>query len=178
MAALRGESMAEVEVFTPTGVLSGQTARVPLSSNGPDLTSALAVREGRWFPLDGGQAERRRESKVPPDDILLIVTPHPAVLVHMTWYSVVLDLGPYRVTGELATQPGFDPERALARPGGTFVPLRDARIELVADAGVGAADRSHVHVNRYAVERVVASLMLGHYFPGARLLTPATVAAD
>ncbi len=169
--------MAEVEVFTPTGVLSGVTARVPLSSNGSDLTLPLSVREGRWFPLDGGAAERRRDSQVAPDDILVIVTPQPAVLVHMTWYSVIVDLGPYRVTGELATPPGFDPERALARPGGSFVPLRDARIELIAAAGVGAADRPHVHVNRYAVERVVSSLMLGHYFPGARLLTPATVAA-
>jgi hypothetical protein len=54
--------------------------------------------------------------------------------------------------------------------------LRDARIELVDQAGSGAADRPHVHVNRYAVTRVVSSLMLGYYFPGASLLTPETVA--
>ena len=96
----------------------------------------------------------------------------------MTWFSVTLELGPYRVTGELATHPGFDPERALARPSGIYVPLRDARIELVDEAGAGAAERPHVHVNRYAVERVVATLMLGHYFPGAQLLTPAAVAAE
>lgn len=170
--------MAEVEVFTPTGVLAGLTAGVPLSSSGPDLTSALQIREARWFPLDGGRGEQLRDAQVAPDDILVIVAPVPAVLVHMTWYSVTLDIGPYRVTGELATHPGFDPERALARPSGIFVPLREARIELVDEAGAGAAERDHVLVNRYAVERVVSSLMLGHYFPGARLLTPATVTAE
>lgn len=168
--------MAEVEIFTPTGVLAGLTAGVPLSTNGPDLTSALNVREGRWFALDGSSTEPLRESQVAPDDILILVAAQPAVLVHMTWYSVTLDLGPYRVTGELATHPGFVPEQSLARPGSTFVPLRDARIELVDEAGAGAADRAHIHVNRYAVERVVSSLMLGHYFPGASLLTPETVA--
>jgi len=170
--------MAEVEIFTPTGVLAGLTAGVPLSTNGPDLTSALNVREGRWFALDGSRTEVLRESQVAPDDILILVAAQPALLVHMTWYSVTLDLGPYRVTGELATHPGFVPEQSLARPGSTFVPLRDARIELVDEAGIGAADRAHVHVNRYAVERVVSSLMLGHYFPGASLLTPQTVTAE
>ena len=169
--------MAEVEIFTPTGVLSGLTAGVPLSHSGPDLASALKVREGRWFPLDGSTPPRQRDAKVAPDDILIVVTPPESILVHMTWFSVTLELGPYRVIGELATHPGFDPERALARPSGIFVPLREARIELVDEAGAGAAERSHVHVNRYAVERVISTLMLGHYFPGAQLLTPATVAA-
>jgi hypothetical protein len=170
--------MAEVEVFTPTGVLAGLTAGVPLSHSGPDLTSALHVREGRWFPLNGSPPSERREMQVAPDDLLIIVTPPESILVHMTWFSVTLELGPYRVAGELATHPGFDPERALARPSGIFVPLRDARIELVDEAGAGVAERPHVHVNRYAVERVVATLMLGHYFPGAQLLTPAAVAAE
>lgn len=168
--------MAEVEIFTPTGVLSGLTGDVGLSTDGAHLGADVRVREGEWFPLDAGPAEQRRESQVAPDDVLVLVATHPEILVHMTWHSVTLDLGPYRVTGELATQPGFDPERALVRPGGTFVPLRDARIELVNAAGIGAADRPHVYVNRYAVERVVANLMLGHYFPGATLLTPETVA--
>jgi hypothetical protein len=170
--------VAEVEVFTPTGVLAGLTAGVPLSHAGPDLTAALPVREARWFPLDGSSpAVERREVEIAPDDILIIATPPESILVHMTWFSVTLDLGPYRVTGELATHPGFDPERALARPSGIYVPIREARIELVDEAGAGAADRPHVQVNRYAVERVVSTLMLGHFFPGAQLLTPATVAA-
>ncbi len=169
--------MAEVEIFTPAGVLAGLTSGVPLTNSGPDLTSALRVQDARWYPLDGGRAEHRNVSHVPPDDILVIVTPPPDLMVHMTWFAVTLDVGPYRVSGELATHPGFDPTRALARPGSIFVPLRDARIELVDERGAGTADRDHVHVNRYAVERVTSSLMLGHFFPGARLLTPETVAA-
>jgi hypothetical protein len=169
--------MTEVEVFTPTGVLAGLTAGVPLSTDGPDLTSALQVREASWYPLDSDHGEPRSDTQVAPDDILILVAAQPAVLVHMTWFSVTLDLGPYRVTGELATHPGFVPEQSLARPGSPFVPLRDARIELIDESGAGAADRAYVHVNRYAVERVVSTLMLGHYFPGAVLLTPETVAA-
>jgi hypothetical protein len=168
--------MAEIEIFTPTGVLAGTTAGTPLTASGPDLTAALPVRDAQWFPLDGGPAHQGIEAEVAPDDILVIVTPPESIYVHMTWFSVTLDIGPYRVSGELATHPGFDPSRALARPGGIFVPLRDVHLELLDAAGAGTADRPHVHVNRYAVERVVSSLMLGHYFPGAVLATPETAA--
>ena len=166
-----GEAMPAVEVFTPTGVLEGETARVPLTNDGPDLTTPLLVASGQWFPIDGGPPSKRGDDRVDPDDILLIVTPAPEIQVHMTWYSVSLDVGPYRVTGSLATHPGFDPARALARPGSTFVALRDVGIELIEQGDAGSADRRYLHVNRYAVDSVTASLMLGHYFPGARLIT-------
>ena len=172
-----GEVDGEVEIFTPTGVLAGLTAGCRLSTDGAAPWRRRPRARGRAGSRSTAAApSSAAESQVAPDDVLVVVATHPEILVHMTWYSVTLDLGPYRVTGELATQPGFDPERALARPGGTFVPLRDARIELVNAAGIGAAERPHVYVNRYAVERVVANLMLGHYFPGATLLTPETVA--
>jgi hypothetical protein len=35
----------------------------------------------------------------------------------------------------------------------------------------GSAQRPYLHVNRYAVDRVTSSLMLGHFFPGARLVS-------
>ena len=161
--------MAEVEVFTPTGVLAGTTARVPLSNDGPDLSTPFALGDARWYPIDGGPATRHGTAQVDPDDVLLIVTPAPEMTIHMTWYSIVLDVGPYRVTGSLATHPGFDPERALARPGGPFIPLRDATIELAGRDDTSRAERACVHVNRYAVERVASTLMLGFFFPGARL---------
>ncbi len=162
--------MSEVEIFEPTGVLAGETKRVPLTNSGPDLTGPLAVEDGRWFPLDGAAPSQVGDTSVPPDDILLIVTPEPELKVHMAWYPVTLDLGPYRVSGQLATHPGFDPARSIARPASIFIALSDATIELPAQDGAGSAPRAYLHVNRYAVERVTSSLMLGYFFPGARLV--------
>lgn len=174
-ATLRGKTVAEIEIFTPSGVLAGMTAGVPLTNDGPDLESPVAIGDARWYPIDGGRPSHRGEAMTVPDDILLVVTPEPELKVHMAWYSVELELGPYRVSGRLATHPGFDPERALARPGSTFIPLREAVIELVG-RGADSAERPYLHVNRYAVERVTSSLMLGFYFPGARLVTRDPVA--
>lgn len=162
--------MVEVEIFTPTGVLAGTTAHVPLTNDGPDLLQPLAIEAARWYPIDGGRPAHRGEASVGPDDILLIVTPEPELKVHMAWYSVALDVGPYRVSGRLATHPGFDPVRALARPGSAFIPLSDATIELAGRDDAGTAQRPYLHVNRYAVDKVTSSLMLGHFFPGAHLV--------
>jgi hypothetical protein len=162
--------VSEVEIFAPTGVLAGETQRVPLTNAGPDLTEPLAVEEGRWFPMDGSAPTDVADTTIDPDDILLIVTPDPGFTVHMAWYAVTLDVGPYRVAGQLATHPGFDPARAIARPTSTFIALSDATIELAGRDRAGSAARAYLHVNRYAVERVTSSLMLGYFFPGARLV--------
>ena len=161
--------MPELELFTPTGVMAGSVARVPLTPGGSDLLTPLAVEAGRWYPIDGGPPAHRGEVTVSPDDILVIATDEPEMTIHMTWYPVVLEVGPYRVRGSLATHPGFDPEKALARPGSGYVPLRDAVIELVGRDDAGTAERAHVLVNRYAVEKAASALMLGFFFPGARL---------
>ena len=76
--------------------------------------------------------------------------------------------------GEMPTMPGFDPGRALARPTGEFVFLRDARIGLVGTTRRGEASAARLLVNRYTVDRVAADLMLGFYFPGAVLDGPRT----
>jgi hypothetical protein len=162
--------VSEVEIFTAAGVFAGSTSRMPLTNDGPDLTGPLALAPARWYPLDGSRPTHRAAVSVPPDDILLVVTSEPELKVHMAWYSVALELGPYRVSGRLATHPGFDPVRAIARPGGSYVALSDVTIELVGRDNAGSADRPYVHVNRYAVDRVTSSLMLGHFFPGARLV--------
>jgi hypothetical protein len=171
--------VAQVEIFTAAGVLAGTTSRVPLANDGPDLGSPLSIQETRWYPLDGSRAEHRGVVTVPPDDILLIVSAEPDPMIHMAWYSVALDVGPYRVSGRIATLPGFDPAKAIARPSGSFVPLSDVTIEVVSQDRATSASRPHVHVNRYAVDRVTSTLMLGHFFPGARLIAqeaPAPVA--
>lgn len=169
--------MTEIEIFTPTGVLAGVTARAPLSNDGPDLSAPLTVADGRWYPIDGSPPTRCGDDCVAPDDILVLVTPEPELKVHMAWYSVRLEVGPYVVAGRLATHPGFDPARAIARPTGGFVALRDATIELVGQPGAGVAERAYVHVNRYAVDRVDSQLMLGFYFPGAQFTAQEPVSA-
>ena len=165
-----GSALIELEIFTSTGVLAGTVAHIPLTNDGPDLVQPLPVEDGRWYPIDGSRPTHRGESTVSPDDILLIVTPVPELKVHMAWYSVALEVGPYRVSGRLATHPGFDPVRALARPGSTFIALSDATIELAGRNEAGSAQRPYLHVNRYAVDRATSTLMLGHFFPGARLV--------
>ena len=72
-----------------------------------------------------------------------------------------------RVEGELATLPGFDPGRALTRPSGEFLLLRDVRLSVRDRPEAGVAVGDHALVNRYAVERIRADLMLGFFFPGA-----------
>jgi hypothetical protein len=162
--------VSEVEIFAPTGVLAGETDRVPLTHAGSDLTRPLAVEDGRWYPLDGSAPSHLGDTSILPDDILLIVTPEPEIKVHMARYAVTLDVGPYRVSGQLATHPGFDPAKAIARPSSTFVALSEATVELLEHVVAGLVERPYLHVNRYAVERVTSSLMLGYYFPGARLV--------
>ena len=164
--------MADVEIYTPTGVLIGTTVGVPLTNDGPDLESATAVSDARWYPHDHGRPEQRGQIRVIPDEILLIATDEADMTVHMNWFPITLDVGPYRVTAMIATLPGFDPERALARPGSTYIPLREATIEILGRTDVAPAKRDHVHVNRYAVEMFSSSLMLGFFFPGARFAAP------
>ena len=65
--------------------------------------------------------------------------------------------------------PGFDPARALARPTGTFVHLRDARVPLFNAPDTPLANHPAVLVHRYAVEQVEADIMLAYFFPGAQL---------
>src|SRR6185295_19291107 len=92
--------------------------------------------------------------------------------VHHMWHPILLEAGPFTVTGELPTQPGFDPGRALMRPTGTFLLLRDVHVELKDRPNTGVVDRPFALVNRYTIDRVAADLTLGFFFPGAVLETP------
>ncbi|MEZ0240786.1 MAG: hypothetical protein ACAH65_08325 [Chloroflexota bacterium] len=158
-------AISQVEIYLAKGVLLGTIeGRAPTHD---DLSSPFDVVDGRWYPTDGSSPERRVRQRLMPDDAYLVVTNEPDVRVHSTWHVLTLDLGPYRVSGRLPTPPGFDPARALARPKGQFVGLRDAGIELLHRPDAVVAERANVLVNRYLVDRAVAPLMLGFYFPGA-----------
>jgi hypothetical protein len=163
--------MAQLEIFTPAGVVVGTPLRDGLIQS-PDLRSPVAIERARWYPLDGTKPEHRGSILVPPDDVLVVSSSEAELTVHATWYSVVVEIGPYRVRARMPTPPGFDAAKALARPGGAFVALRDATVELMNRADAGLAERAAVHVNRYAVERVESTLMLGFFFPGAHLVAP------
>jgi hypothetical protein len=103
-----------------------------------------------------------------PDDLIVVVGDDESIVpVHAVWHSVGLEAGVYRIEGELPTMPGFDPGRALTRPTGEFVLLRDVRVEITGRPDVGGVTVPHAFVNRYTVERVEADLMLGFFFPGA-----------
>lgn len=89
--------------------------------------------------------------------------------VHMMWHALHLVTGPYIVDGELATLPGFDPAKALARPSGTWIRLRDVHVAPLDDPGHELARHDAILVQRYSVEAVVADLMLSLFFPGAEI---------
>ena len=167
-----------VEVYT-----SGGTASGALAGSGP-LREALAGHGGLqldgavWQGLDDPSARSAGSITIAIDDILFAVADdEPEAPIHAAWHHIVLESGPYALEGELATMPGFDPGRSLARPSGEFVLLRDVRLSLRGKPEAGVSTGDHVLVNRYAVERIRADLMLGFFFPGA-VIDPASDAAS
>jgi hypothetical protein len=163
----------QVEAFTAGGIVSGALARPGGLHGDLEAEQPVDLDEATFYPLTGGAPEGRDRVRVASDDLLLVCPETQDLPIHATWHSVELDAGPYRITGELPTLPGFDPGRALARPGGPFVLLREIRVELLGSPGAGRVARPHAFVNRYAVDRVAADIDLGYYFPGARFLTAA-----
>ncbi len=156
-----------IEAYTAEGALSGL---VPLAGRLRDQLEAgglLAIDGCRWRRLDG-RLEPPDDVRLAIDDLLLVVATEAELPVHAVWHDVRLVVGPYRVEGRLPTLPGFDPARALARPTGTFILLREARLEL-ADRPGAAVEHPFLLVNRYAVDEVASDLMLGFFFPGAEL---------
>jgi hypothetical protein len=137
--------------------------------------SPLRVETATWHSLVDEPAREAGDLMLPPDDIHLAtgdeVDDFP---VHAQWHDIALEVGPYRVTGQMPTMPGFDPGRALARPTGEFVQLRDVSIGLLSDASADGIERATALVNRYMVDRVEADMMLGFFFPGAVMVQTVT----
>jgi len=163
----------EVEAFTAGGIASGAVTQPWALRDGLEAEKPVELDRATWYPLAGGVAEHRSRVHVESDDLLILCSDAQDLPIHATWHQVELDAGPYRIVGELPTLPGFDPGRALARPGGPFILIRDVRVELLGRPDAGCVERPHAFVNRYAVERVAADMDLGHYFPGAHVGTAA-----
>jgi len=160
-----------VEIYGASGVAIGIVARAGRLREVLESGLALLVEETAWHPLDGSAPRPGGAMSIAEDDILLAVADHVEDLpVHAQWHDISLDVGPYRVTGQMPTMPGFDPGRAIARPTGQFVLLRDVRIALRGDADGPSVTQPAAFVNRYVVDRVAADLMLGFFFPGAEMV--------
>ena len=164
--------MAEhLEVFTADAVVTGTWPGDVDLRDVLESAETLRVERPTWTPLD------RPTFDVTPadpavDDVIAVAGDDDARLaIHANWHDVVIDAGPYRITGLLPALPGFDPGRALTRPGSTFLLIRDAKLELLDRPDAGELDRTFVLVNRYAVDRVASDLELGFFFPAARFAT-------
>lgn len=164
-----------VEIYTSGGMAGGILARSGRLRDALASGERLQVEGASWQGLDDPVSRSAGTVDVSVDEILLAVADDaPDAPVHASWHHVILDAGPYVVEGELATLPGFDPGRSLARPSGEFVLLRDVRLSLRDHPEAGVSVGDHVLVNRYAVERIDAELMLGFFFPGATFISTST----
>ena len=168
-----------VEAYTAGGVATGVVARSGPLREALDDAGDLLVERAQWLPLDGSGEKPAGELRLTVDDLLLLVAEEAeGGPVHAQWHTIELQAGPYEVVGEMPTMPGFDPGRALARPTGEFVFLRDARIRLVDQPDAGEASAPRILVNRYTVDRVSADMMLGFFFPGAEMVLTGAAAAQ
>ncbi len=168
-----------VEAYTATGVATGEVARTGPVRDVLEGASDVVVERAQWLPLDGSGERAAGDLRLLVDDLFLVVSDEPdGIPVHAQWHSIELDAGPYRVFGEMPTMPGFDPGRALARPTGEFVVLRDARIVLIDHEDAGEASSAQLLVNRYTVDRIAADLMLGFFFPGAKMTITGSSAGE
>ena len=157
-----------VDAYTIGGMASGTLARPGGLRDCLETDGELSLDGVAWQGLDDPAARSAGSLSIPSDDVLVAVgDDDPGVPVHATWHHIHVESGPYTVEGELATQPGFDPGRALTRPSGEFVLIRDVRLSVSARPEAGVALGDHALINRYAVERIRAELMLGFFFPGA-----------
>jgi hypothetical protein len=160
-----------VEIYGADGVAIAVVARDGTLRDLVEAGGELLLERVTWHPLDGSPARPAGRITFAPDDIHIAVTDtSDDAPVHAQWHDVAVELGPYRVSGQMPTMPGFDPGRALARPTGEFVLLRDVQISLVDREDAGSVRHRTALVNRYVVDRVEADLMLGFFFPGAEMV--------
>jgi len=155
-----------IEAYTGEGVLTGVIDAGGRMRDTLETSESVRLAPVRGLALDGRTFESPEET-VPVDALLLVVPDDVDVPVHAAWHHVELTIGPYRLEGEMPTMPGFDPGRALARPTGTFVLLREVTVCLLDEPDRVLATHSRLLINRYDVETVAATLVLGFFFPGA-----------
>jgi len=161
-----------VDAYTVGGMASGFVASAGHVRDILEAAGQLDLSGVRWRPLDAPVDGPAGDLTIAIDDVLIAVADDdPAIPVHASWHAIRLDVGPYTVEGDMPTLPGYDPGRALTRPSGEFVMLRDVRLGRPRGAPPAPIGQ-HALINRYAVERVEADIMLGFFFPGAAMGAP------
>jgi hypothetical protein len=159
-----------VDAYTSQGMARGILGRPGALRDVLEAGGMLPLDRAAWLGFGGTPASAPGSLAISTDDVLVAVADDDAgIPIHAAWHHIELEAGPYAIEGDLATLPGFDPGRAITRPSGGFLLLRDVRVSVrdLPEAGVGVGD--HALVNRYAVERIRADLMLGFFFPGAAI---------
>jgi hypothetical protein len=164
-----------IDVYTDEAVVRGVVTKPGPIRDRLEVDHGLVLDRAAARALDGGLVTIGRPVELTAEEIdVAAPTGDGTVLAfRSTWHPLRLDVGPYIVEGELPTQPGFDPGRALTRPAGDFVLLRNVRIGLRGRPDVGEAAHAMALVHRYAVETVESEIGLGFFFPGARVAVAA-----
>lgn len=159
-----------VDAYTNTGMAGGWLIGAAHLREALESGQPLELNRVTWQAIDSLAPSELGSIAIETDDLIVVVGDDESIVpVHAVWHTVRLEAGMYRIEGELPTMPGFDPGRALTRPSGEFVLLRDVRLELKDRPDVGMVSVPHGFINRYTVERVEADLMLGFFFPGAEV---------
>ena len=157
-----------VDAYTSGGMASGTLARAGALRDALEEGEALRLDGAAWQGIDESAPAPAGSLSIPSHDVLIAVgDDDPGVPVHASWHRIHLETGPYVLEGELPTLPGFDPGRALTRPSGEFLLLRDIRLSVRSRPEAGVALGDHALINRYTVDRIRADLQLGFFFPGA-----------
>jgi hypothetical protein len=159
-----------VDAYTADGMARGILARAGYLREALDASAEVLLERASWQAADDPTPRPVGSVTIAVDDIVVAITDgDPTVPVHAVWHPVHVQAGPYVIDGELPTIPGFDPDRALTRPTGSFVVLRDVRMRRVDDLGAPLGV-SEALVNRYIVEHCEAELPLEFLFPGAEMI--------
>src|SRR4051812_1012863 len=159
-----------VEIYAAGGIAIGIVARAGHLRSVLDTGGSVVLEGATWHHLDGTASRLAGDVTIRADDVHVATADEAEDLpVHAQWHDIVVEVGPYRVAGQMPTMPGFAPGRPLARPSGEFVQLRDVSIGLLTEPHQTGITRPMALVNRYVVDRVEADLMLGFFFPGAEM---------
>ena len=160
-----------VDAYTADGMARGVLSCAGHLREALDAVDEVLLERATWQGAQDPEPRAIDTARLAVDDIVVAATDgDPTIPVHAVWHPVHLEVGAYVIDGELPTMPGFDPGRALSRPTGSFVVLRDVRMRRRGRSSWAPLAVSEALVNCYVVELVEAELPLEFLFPGATMV--------